>query len=325
MWLTVVKILTTLITAGLAVFAVNTDFTDKETKKLKPAGKRYIGFFLFSVALSFIFDSFSEKQKAEQFNNLLKTESENLNSVQQIFNQVNSITAPLAPIQIVFRVKYPLKKAILENESGIKYFVTGQAIGDGTGDWVPIVEEYDDVNDRHVTSCGLMDDDMINQDVLKKWFHKTYIETFSFYTDSLMRNASVDYCDATNYCGKKYDNIYYEKSDSCLIRETTITCNAIYHNSTQILSLKDLVNASYIHAEFGQGGKNRFDLIFKKIGKQEVSFNTCFLEPYIVIKYGKNFSLHIDNSDEKIKVFPQQFGVRLSHSKFNMKLKINSE
>lgn len=321
MLLTILKILTTLLTAGLAVFAVTTDFTDKETKKLKPAGRWYIGFFLLSVALSFTFDSMSDNEKDNQFRKLLGTETQDLNSVQKIFDQVNSITAPVAPIQIVFRIRYPLKNAILKGETGAAYYSTGQKVGDGFGDWVPIVQEYDDRNNHHHVLFGSVDDDLLNPAMLRDSFFKSYISTFEIYLDSGIQKPAVKYCTFYNYCGKMYDNLFYEKRDSCLIRETTITCNNTVYNSGEIVNLQKLVDSCYLRAVFGQGGRTRFSLNFRRAGRQDIDIESCILEPFVRINYWKNFSLQIDMENKQAKVKPQELGTLLSRSILIMKLK----
>src|SRR5579863_1018447 len=60
------KILVTMVTAGLAIFAVTTDFTDKDRKTLKPAGRWYIGIFILSVGLSFLLDTLSDRERDQK-------------------------------------------------------------------------------------------------------------------------------------------------------------------------------------------------------------------------------------------------------------------
>ncbi len=433
MLLDTLKILATLITAGLAVFAVTTDFKDKKTKKLRVSGKWYIVLFLISVLLSYLFDKLSDtkkdKETKDNFSNtiksirdstdkLLKTtkdsldnqfikisdltrninenlnrtssnmqfqfnqtneiqrnigslinkvkettqktneltektntelkgsisimsnlaieqqksidelqnismlSSKNLNAINQVFNQVNAITAPLAPIQFVFRIKYKLKNALFSNQELERYYKTIEINRNTLTTKVevkfPELSSWLTGYKHDLSTTGNINwlYNAITQDNksdFKKFntdFFKHYSFYFKFYTDSLLEKLSLFYCYDEGYkCETTYDEVFISVKDSSLIREISVTYKNLSINPLQLKSINDLItHGGYLEAEFMQFGEKKYT-IKSNSGNyiRRIEFGNISFEPFVIIKYGKDYSLSVRLPENLMQVKTGQY------------------
>lgn len=439
--LTWLKILTTLITTALSVFAVTSDFKDPKSKKLKVAGYIYISIFILLSALNFIlekresieneestqknfsqvmkhtdtlltkteiklknqFDKISElnnqidshlvstsksiqtqlnqsgkdqktikelsrksntdirqsinslseldsaqKKGLEKLGEISKTSEENIKSISEVFGEVNSLTGPISPIECVFRVKYYLKKAIFRPENlrsfenllndpiAKRYYPKSDE-----NDWIRWLYQKETTPFKNFDLMEPNLDNLVYPKLFLQDFFYDYMLNFSFYSDSLVKNLLVNYCNLQGYCGRRSDLIYYEIHDSALIRETTFFLSEITANHSQIKSVKELLHSSYLYVSFYQGGQNNYKLALQygttiirgskySVGAShkyttEFGIRSISLLPFFEIKYGDNNTLFVQIPRENTLILiPQKFGNRFSesnHSILVMRLK----
>lgn len=372
------KILTTLITTGLAIFSVTTDFTEKDTKKLKPAGKWYIAIFLISVGVSFLFDKLSDDEKAEaakknftntittirdstdtllrrtkdsldfQFNRIsqisnqidhhlaqtsknmetqfeqtnsnqksikdltgkIKTTTENtvkdlgtaitslsnidtqqrkslssltdisnqsetsLKSINSLFNEVKSLTEPLSPLELVFKVRYKLNKPI--------------TLYTGTTSELDLFNEQ---NPNLLPGATLLN----SKDFLQT-FYKNFYVGFQFFSDETFTKRIIQYSSPK----EKTIRLSYLDKDTTITRTVSVAVDNVSNNPEHLKNIEELIIKSLLQIEAYQGGSSNFLLYYKSYRQNEnfkkyeykdnLKIESITVEPAFELRTNQNYS-----------------------------------
>lgn len=240
-------------------------------------------------------DTHQRKSLSNLINLSEKTEK-NLSKINQILDEVNILTEPLFPVQFVFKIKYKLDKPVFPNE--IKYHYTREYVND----LIPLIEQENlEIGDYWLGEQT----EIINLNEIRDSFCYNFYLKFFFFQDSLLENELVSYCTPQNsidsiVCGFNFSStISYEVHDTALIRESIITCNNISSNQSQIKNLSELTSGSYLVVQTMFEKLNSFNFIFQERNSNDkfqkyqssVKIIKVEIEPYLEIRYGKNFML----------------------------------
>jgi len=256
-----------------------------------------------------------EKQQTSitQLDRVSKLSSQNLSAIDTVFKQVNSLTEPLAPIQFVFRIKYKLDKPLFPSESKGVYeqIKSGSDLDDLPPSWI-----YE-VDSKPVQSSLPYLYEIKNFKEFARQFYYNFRLTLFFFKDTTFRERVISLCEngfiLNQPCqGSKVEStIYYDESDTSLIRVHTLTFPTIYENNGQIKSISELLSRSIIRANAFQDGKNQYKLQFTGLtSKYEDVFQIKRVEfmPYLIIRYGQNFKLKKDLRHYPMRTIKERFG-----------------
>jgi hypothetical protein len=242
---------------------------------------------------------------------LAELESSNLQKSDKLFDELSAVSAPLTPVQFVFRIKYSLKKALfrplpisrLKENGGWWNPVTREKLGDG--DWIHWLGKDFFQSDP---------DELLDKKKLQDEFYKNYSLKFSFKSEYQSQKFLLSYCE-NNHCGETSDNVYYQMTDSSLIREIVITSTQVI-NPNHLKSTRELFNLGFLSAFFFQRGPESYQLRFQYMGddkkwqkyERELSFTKIQFEPYVEIRYGVGFSLSHKLQDRNVLMNLPQYG-----------------
>ncbi len=218
-----------------------------------------------------------------QTDSLLRNNNENLKMVNNALYELNTITKPLTKMRFFFKVHYNYEA--VDNRLKFKHYVDSSNVNKLNGGWGKNSGKHFWFREKTILDKNSYRYiDLLPNSVPKERFYDV-----SFYRECDFDSLSLKAL--ANLTGVKF---YQSIAKSTFIKEIELEMHLIIKNPSKSLTIYDLVE-NYLVINFYDSPKinDILTVIYNQGEEDEEMFNFkitgYYIEPYLEIKYGKNF------------------------------------
>lgn len=247
------------------------------------------------------------KKSISDLSGVADKSEKNLKSINSVLTNVNTLAAPLTPVQFIVRLKYKLDRPLQP-----------------TNGWDSIQSDEDQKKmESHISQKSYGMWDYVYNYLNEKYWAK--VDNWKLFSQSILESFIIHLIVFENYPNRggaeriRYDiggidrigveiidELYFNKLDTTLIIPVRLTCNNILVRSFQQVPIVNsftelLKNTSFNFAAF-QVSKPEYVLVTKKdfVYTNKFKVKSATFDPYLKIIYGKELLQSNEFTDKSI-------------------------